>query len=182
MATSASKISYKSALVGANAPAKIMSNLEPSASEFKPRTFWEESHYLKEQIPDECSNQWEKAQYAALKRLQCDPTFQKKFSTFAENILCISATNTELGCRINLEPSMNWNDETSRFGSKGKKMKNIGFWFIYRQDGFSYNVVYECDDIDDPRTGWFYQWEHDEDCGGFSCDYFCCHYKYPSKR
>ena len=183
MASVTPKISYKTALTATLPHTEPVSNLNPNASEFKPHTYWDDCpSYITEQTPDEYSNQWQREQYDALQRLKNSPTFQKKFATFAENALCITDTNTVKGCHANLEPSMCWYDENVGIQNKGKKMKNIGFWFIYRQDGFSYNVVYECDDINDPRTGWFYQWEHRKDCEGFSCDYFGCHSNYPPMR
>ncbi len=170
----ASKISYKVALIGAE-PAVVAEKsdvLKPSV-----HTFWEDCSFP-ERGPTEDSNTWEKEQYAALQRLKKSPTFQRKFAMFAENILCVTETDTEKGCRIDLRATQYWSKSTY----SGKKKATIGFWFLYRQDGFTYTVVYECDDLKDPRSGWFYQWEHDEDCCGFSCDYFGCPYKYPKRR
>jgi hypothetical protein len=91
-----SKISYKTALT-ANIPFK----LNPHAKEYvslKPNhTFWEDASF-KEDVPDaKHNNEWEKKQYAALQRLKKSPTFQRKFATFAENILCVTDTDTEKG-------------------------------------------------------------------------------------
>jgi hypothetical protein len=173
--TMASKISYKVALMGAE-PAVVTEKSDvpkPSAG----HTFWEDCSFP-ERVPTEDSNMWEKEQYAALQHLKKSPTFQRKFAMFAENILCVTETDTEKGCRIDLRATQYWSKSTY----SGKKKAIIGFWFLYRQDGFTYTVVYECDNLKDPRSGWFYQWEHDEDCCGFSCDYFGCPYNYPKRR
>lgn len=140
------------------------------------RTFWEDCKFP-EKVLTEYSNEWEKMQYAALQRLKKNPIFQQKFGTFAEDSLCIIDTDTEKGCRIELDPTQYWSTDSDK---RSKKKKRIGFWFMYRQDGFTYKVVYECDDLNDPHTGWFCQWEHNDDCCGYSCDYFGCHYAYPS--
>lgn len=162
---------------------KTAFKLNPSAAEYIPskpaHTFWEDCALLKEEVTDEYSNEWQKKHYTALHQLKKSPTFQQKFATFAENILCVTETNTEKGCRINLRASKYWSQGSD---AHGKKKRLIGFWFYYRQDGFTYRVVYECDDLADPRTGWFYQWQHDDNCNGYSCDHFRCYYKYPSKR
>jgi len=170
--TSKQSHSYKTILTG--------STLNPFATAYIPlktHTFWEDCDFL-EGVPTDRDNAWEKKQYAALKRLKKSPTFQRKFATFAENILCLINVDCEKGCRIQLDATQYWHDENNNI--PGKKKAVIGFWFTYRQDGITYNVVYECDDLDDPRTGWFYQWTHDEDCCGYSCDYYGCHYKYTS--
>ncbi len=171
-------MSYKNALT-----ANIPFQLNPYAKEFvplKPHTFWEDCT-SKEEVPDaEHSNQWEKKQYDALQRLKKSPTFQRKFATFAENILCVTETDVEKGCRIDLRATQYWHEKHNTL--PGKKKGLIGFWFLYRQDGITYQVVYECDDIEDPRTGWFYQWDHNEACCGFSCDFFGCCYDYPKRR
>jgi hypothetical protein len=173
--------SYKSALIR-NIP-KTEFKLNPYAVEYIPQkpahTFWEDCPLYKEEVPGEYSNEWEKKQYAALQRLKKSPTFQRKFATFAESILCVTETDTEKGCRIDLRATQYWGQGSDE---RGKKKKLIGFWFYYRQDGFTYKVVYECDDLADPRTGWFYQWDHDNACCGYSCDFFDCYYRYPSKR
>ena len=173
--------SYKSALIR-NIP-KTEFKLNPYAVEYIPQKpahiFWEDCPLYKEAVPDEYSNEWEKKQYAALQRLKKSPTFQHKFATFAENILCVTETDTEKGCRIDLRATQYWGQGSDE---RGKKKKRIGFWFYYRQDGFTYKVVYECDDLEDPRTGWFYQWDHDDACCGFSCDFFGCYYAYPAKK
>jgi hypothetical protein len=163
----------------------MTSKFNPNAAEYIPlkpaHTFWDDCPDLKEEVPDAgYSNEWEKKQYATLHHLKKSPTFQRKFATFAENILCVTETDTEKGCRIDLRNTQYWHKEYCDL--PGKKKKFIGFWFLYRQNGFSYACVYECDDLADPRTGWFYQWEHDEDCCGFSCDYYGCCYKYPCRN
>lgn len=174
--------SYKSALIH-NIP-KTEFKLNPYAVEYIPQkpvhTFWEEEDckYFKEEIPGEYHSEWAHKHYNALQKLKKSPTFQRKFATFAENILCVTDTNTEKGCRIDLRATQYWGQGSDE---RGKKKKLIGFWFYYRQDGFTYKVVYECDDLEDPRTGWFYQWDHDDACCGYSCDYFGCYYSYPSK-
>ncbi len=54
---------------------------------------------------------------------------------------------------------------------------------MYRQDGITYNLVYEHDgDINDPRNGWFVQWFHKEECCGFSCDFFGCERNYKAPK
>jgi hypothetical protein len=175
-------MSYKSALT-ANIPTTPF-KLNPDAAEYIPpkpaHTFWEDAALLKEEIPNEYSNKWEHRQYAALQRLKKSPTFQRKFATFAENVLCITGVDTEKGCRIDLYETRYWPEEVCDLPGKNKEY--IGFWFMYRQDGFTYLVAYECDDLEDPCTGWFYQWEHKDDCCGWSCDYFQCHYNYPLKK
>ncbi len=175
----ASNISYKSALIGnMSKPA-----LNPYAEEYIPlrpaHTFWEDCSF-KDNVPNEYSYEWEKKQYDALQRLKKSPTFQRKFATFAENILCVREADTEKGCRIDLRATQYWDGEHRDL--TGNKKKRIGFWFLYRQDEITYCCVYECDDLEDPRTGWFFQWEHDEECCGFSCDYYGCCYKYPCKK
>ena len=177
--------SYKSALIR-NIP-KTEFKLNPYAVEYIPQkpahTFWDDEDAIKylekEVIPGKYHSEWEHKQYNALQKLKKSPTFQRKFATFAENILCVTDTNTEKGCRIDLRATLYWGQGSDE---RGKKKKLIGFWFLYRQDGFTYKVVYECDDLEDPRTGWFFQWDHDDDCCGFSCDFFGCCYKYPCKR
>ena len=173
--------SYKSALIR-NIP-KTEFKLNPYAVEYIPQkpahTFWEDCPLYKEAVPGEYSNEWEHKHYAALYRLKKSPTFQRKFATFAENILCVTETDTEKGCRIDLRATQYWGQGSDE---RGKKKKRIGFWFYYRQDGFTYKVVYECDDLEDPRTGWFYQWDHDDACCGYSCDFFGCYYAYPAKK
>lgn len=156
--------------------------LNPLANQYIPlahqkpvHTFWEDCKFL-EVVPTEYSNEWEKKQYLALQKLKISSTFQQKFATFAENILCVTDTDTEKGCRIDLRATQYWHDKHNNIA--GKKKCVIGFWFMYRQDGITYNVVYECDDLDDPCSGLFHQWNHDKDCCGYSCDYYGCHYAY----
>lgn len=178
----ATKMSYKTALIGTRpAEGQLCSKLNPFAPPYIHHTFWEEedNKYLKEVIPDKYFSEWEHKQYNALQKLKKSPTFQRKFATFAENILCVTDTNTEKGCRIDLRATQYWGQGSDE---RGKKKKLIGFWFLYRQDGITYSVVYECDDLEDPRTGWFFQWDHDDACCGYSCDFFGCCYRYPCKR
>ena len=137
-------------------------------------TFWETA----EEPPNEESSLCEIQHYEALTKLKMSRVFKKRFAAFAENTLCLTGTDTEKGCQINPDAARGTFDGYQTH--EGKKKSNIGFWFIYRQDGISYNVVYECDNIDDP-AGWFFQWDHNEECSGLSCDWWGCHINYPSK-
>ncbi len=118
--------------------------------------------------------------YSQVATLRKDPIFQKKFKIFAENILCIANADVEKGLRLNHSYSVNF--ATDPF--KGQKKKFAGLYMYYRQDGITYNISYEFDNIKDSRTGWFLQWFHDDECCGFSCDYYGCYanYRRPRRR
>lgn len=165
-----SKISYKTALT--------TSNYTPPPPIPPKHTFWEDdTHYSLN-----FRGSRDKKHYDALEKLKMSPTFQRKFAIFAENILCITDTNTEKGCLADFSVPTYAVKKDINNNIPGRKKAIVGLWFLYRQDGFTYGVVYECDDIDDPRTGWFYTWEHDSSCCGYSCDYFLCQFRYPPKR
>lgn len=75
---------------------KMTSKFNPNAAEYIPlkptHTFWDDCPDLKEEVPNAgYSNEWEKKQYAALHHLKKSPSFQRKFATFAENILCVTS-------------------------------------------------------------------------------------------
>ena len=160
----------------------MSSTLNPYATMYVPyvaatqpnrsHTFWETAEFP----PNEESSLCEIQHYEALSKLKMLYVFKRKFAVFAEKCLYLSGTDTEKGCQMNPDAARGTFDGYQTH--EGKKKSNIGFWFIYRQDGISYNIVYECDNINDPTTGWFFQWEHDEECCGFSCDWWGCHVKY----
>ncbi len=138
----------------------MTSNLNPNAKEFIPRqpvhTYWDINDI--EEVPSErylpIENQQE--QCDALNNLKKRSSFRRKFIAFAKKELCLEGgINMKKGCRINLNICGNFNGDTF---IKGKKKDHIGFWFNYKQDGIIYHIVYECDDIHDPTTGWFFKW------------------------
>ncbi len=177
-----SKISYRSALLVGVKP-----TLNPNAQEFVPEhiknppsTYWDtpekeepEFHcYKDEKYPNEFYQR-----YKTFQKLRSNSVFQKKFAIFAENILCIRNADAEKGLRFN-QPYWGSYDYKDW---KGQKKKYVGLHLEYMQDGFYYNIAYECDDLEDPGTGWFMQWFHEEECGG-SCDYWGCHANYKSPK
>ncbi len=164
----------------------VKSQLNPYAAEWKPShiatpiqniTYWNTPETVQEEF---CTYNNEKLEnpayehYTALLRLRTNPIFRKKFAVFAENMLCITNTDTEKGLRLAL-PWWNIKNYKQR---GGQKKKYVGLYLEYKQDDFIWQIAYECDDIDDPTTGWFMQWFHREECCGFSCDYYGCHTNY----
>jgi len=112
----------------------------------------------------------QQAQCDALNNLKQNEIFKKKLTTFLEKEYCLDSINIEQGCRIDLNIRGVFDDG---FILPGKKKKQIGFWFMYKQDNLIYSGVYECDDINDPSTGWFFQNICDDECGG-TCSEFEC--------
>lgn len=112
----------------------------------------------------------QQAQCDALNSLKQNGVFKKRLTAFLEKEYCLNGIDVEKGCRIELDIRGVFHES---YVLTGKKKKNIGFWFNYKQDGIIYGVVYECDVIDDPQTGWFFQNKCDEECGG-TCSLFEC--------
>lgn len=178
-----SKFSYRSALM-----TNVKLTLNPKAEEFVPEhirnppaTFWdteeqEEPEYYEykgEKFPNS-----EYPVYKAFNTLRDNPVFQKKFTIFAENMLCISNSDVLKGLRF----APFWWMSGDYSSIKGQKKKFIGFYLEYKQDDITYRIAYECDDIEDPRTGWFMQWFCKNDCCGFSCDYYGCYVNYKAPK
>jgi hypothetical protein len=160
----------------------MTSKLNPNASIFIPsktpdvdkrkgRTYWE-PHDIEDtpsdqrQLPVEI----QKAQRDALHRLTQTRVFNRRLKAFLQREYCLDGINVEKGCQIDLDIRGVFNDG---YVLTGKKKNHIGFWFKYKQDGITYGIVYECDVIDDPKTGWFFQNRCDEECGG-TCSLFEC--------
>ena len=144
------------------------SKLNPNASVFIPsmkHTYWgsndmDDTPSKHRELPIEL----QQAQYDALNHLKKNKVFKKRLNKFLYNECCVpDGINPEEGCRIDLDIRGIF---SNGFVVKGKKKKQIGFWFNYKQDNFTYAIVYECDDINDPKTGWFFQNRCDEECGG----------------
>ncbi len=180
-----SKFSYRSAVLG------IKSNLNPNASEWVPldmrpptapkHTYWDipevpEQEFFVYKDGNKLPND-HYPYYQRFIKLRENPIFQKKFKAFAENILCITECDVEKGLRMKLP---GWGKPLPW---KGQKKSFVWLYLTYEQDGFQYNIAYECDDIDVPSTGWFMQWFHKNECEG-SCDYYGCHgnYKRPKYK
>ena len=112
----------------------------------------------------------QQAQCDSLNRLKKNKTFRKRLIAFLQKEYCLDGIDIEKGCRIELNIRGVFNEN---YVLTGKKKKHIGFWFNYKQDGIIYGIIYECDVIDDPKTGWFFQNICDEECGG-TCSLFEC--------
>lgn len=173
--------SYRSVLLG------LKSDLNPFAAEWIPsslkvaspsHTFWDKPEYVepefytyKDHAP--LINPSYKY-YNTLLQLRTNPIFKKKFAIFAENMLCITDTDTEKGLRLDI-PTWTAFDHTTW---QGQKKKYVGFFLKYKQDDLTWSIAYECDDLEDPKTGWFMQWFHEDECCAYSCDYYGCHHNY----
>ncbi len=173
-----SKLSYRSVVLGIN------SNLNPNASEWvplnmHPHTPPKHTYYDVPEVPEEefiidKDYKYENHNYSYYQhfiKLRESSIFQKKFQVFAENILCVTNTDVKNGLRMTLP---NW----ASLPWKGHKKSFVWLYLTYKQDGFTYDIAYECDNIEDPSTGWFMQWFHNKDCCGYSCDYYGCHNNY----
>ncbi len=117
--------------------------------------------------------------YCLFKSLRDNPIFQSKFSTFAENTLCILNHDIKLGLRFAKEDTYSLKERESP--RTGYKKAHVQFYLYYKQDDITYKIAYECDDPNDPSTGWFLQWAHLDDCDGFSCDFWGCYSNYIEK-
>lgn len=143
----------------------MTSKLNPNASVFVPMTsYWgpddiEDTPSAHRELPLEIQQD----HYNALERLKKTRVFNRRLKTFLKNEYCLENINVEKGCRIDLDIRGVFHDGHML---AGKEKKQIGFWFNYKQDGIIYGIVYECDDIHDPKTGWFFQNICDEECGG----------------
>ena len=127
---------------------------------YRPSTVWTEPDYYPEIV-------------TVFKKLVTNKLFQRKFAMFAENMLCLQNTDTVKGLKLH-SPSYD-----SIYERKGQFKEKVGFFMMYRQDGITYNIVYEHDgDINDARNGWFVQWFHLDECCGYSCDFFGCEGNY----
>ena len=155
-----------------NAPMFIPSKVSKSKKDIdqKVNTYWEPNDI--EDVPSkhrEFPVEIQQAQCNALENLKKRRVFKTRLKAFLEKEYCVSEViNPEKGCRIELDIR-----GISNEGLAGKKKKDIGFWFNYKQDGFIYRIVYECDDIKDPKTGWFFKNICDDECGG-TCSLFEC--------
>ena len=118
--------------------------------------------------------------YHLLLKLRIHPTFRKLFADFAENILCITNTDTEKGLRLD---STLWN---SIFMDgqvyNGQHKKYLPLFLVYKQDGMTWSIAYECDILEDPSTGMFNLWVHKDDCCGLSCSFYQCHMNYKTNN
>jgi len=145
----------------------MTSTLNPNASVFTPMT--KTTYWKPDDIQDtpsahrELPVEVQQAQSDSLDRLKKSRIFRRRLRAFLEKEYCLDGVNIEKGCRIDLDIRGVFNDG---YVLTGKKKKHIGFWFNYKQDGIIYSIVYECDVIDDPKTGWFFQNNCDEECGG----------------
>jgi hypothetical protein len=149
------------------------SKLNPNAAIFIPKThtYWESTEI--EDTPSdhrELPVEIQQRQCDALNHLKHNEIFKRQLTTFLETECCVSSgINPEEGCRIDLDiRGVFYNG----FVLKGKKKNQIGFWFNYKQDNFTYAIVYECDN-DDPSTGCFFKNECDDECGG-TCSLYEC--------
>jgi hypothetical protein len=146
--------------------------MNPNAPLFIPlKSYWEPNDIEDTPSPHrELPVEIQQAQCDTLHKLKRNPGFQTRLKTFLEKEYCISDGIDPEACRIDLNIRGVFNDS---YVLKGKEKNHICFWFNYKQDGFTYAIVYECDDIDDPKTGWFFQNRCDEECGG-TCSLFEC--------
>ena len=134
------------------------------AKEVKAHTYWEPNDM--EDTPSahrELPVEVQQAQCDSLNNLKKSRIFRRRLTAFLEKEYCLDGIDVEKGCRIELDIRGVFNEN---YVLTGKKKKHIGFWFNYKQDGIIYGVVYECDVIDDPKTGWFFQNICDDECGG----------------
>jgi len=164
---------------------KLTSKLNPLAPMFIPsslykipangfekvHTYWEANDMVDtpsahRELPVEV----QQAQSDALDRLKKSRVFKKRLTAFLEKEYCLCNIDIEEGCRIELDIRGVFDES---YVLPGKKKKNIGLWFNYKQDNIIYRIVYECDVIDDPKTGWFFQNICDDECGG-TCSLFEC--------
>ena len=104
--------------------------------------------------------------------------FINTFCAFADNILCVKVTDAEKRIHINEEMAEAITNEAYHIPGKVKKYVGCWFTFIHDDSGAEFNIVYECDDINDPATGMFFQTEHVNDCRGRSCSWQGCDYNY----
>lgn len=163
-------------------------SLNPKAEEFVPEhiknpppTFWDTEEKEEPEFFEHKGEKFENPYYVLYRKfveIRANIGFQKKFAIFAENMLCISNSDTLKGLRF-ATPSWMSSDYTTQ---KGQKKKYVGFYLEYKQDGITYRIAYECDDIEDLRTGWFMQWFCEEECCGFSCDYYGCYANYKAPK
>lgn len=177
------KMSYRSALM-----TNITHKLNAKAEEFVPEhiknpqpTFWNTEGQEEPEFFEHKGEKFENPAHALYKKfvaLRANPIFQKKFAIFAENMLCITNSDVIKGLRF-AHPSWMGTNYTDK---KGQKRKYVGFYLEYNQDDLMYRVAYECDDIDDPQTGWFMQWFCKDDCCGCSCDYYGCYSNYKTPK
>ena len=148
-----------------NAKAFIPSKKTQSASAtYQDHTYWEPNDM--EDTPSahrELPVEVQQAQSDALNNLKKSRIFRRRLTAFLKKEYCLDSIDVEKGCRIELDIRGVFNES---YVLTGKKKNHIGFWFNYKQDGIIYGVVYECDVIDDPKTGWFFQNNCDEECGG----------------
>lgn len=166
-------MNYKSALVKNMKVKEVVSQVQSPVpadvsttywddveEKYRPSTVWTEPDYYPEIV-------------TAFKKLVTNKLFQRKFAMFAENMLCLQNTDTVKGLKLR-SPSYD-----SIYEQKGQFKEKVGFFMMYRQDGITYNIVYEHDgDINDARNGWFVQWFHLDECCGYSCDFFGCEGNY----
>ncbi len=177
-----SKLSYRSALLVGVKPTLNLNAQEfvPEHIKNPPTTFWDTPEKGEPEFYTWKDKKYENPTYPRYKtftELRSNPVFKKKFAIFAENILCITNVDTMQGLRFN--PPY-WGSDNYK-DWKGQKKKYVGLHLEYKQDGIVYRIAYECDDLEDPGTGWFMQWFHKEDCGG-SCDYYGCYHNYKAPK
>lgn len=105
-------MAYKSALIS-NLSSEVLASaaiVSTPTETAQVHTFWEDCWCKDEELAD-YHNKWQKEQWIAFQRLRKSPTFQRKFDTFAENVLCIQDTDVEKGARLTLEPTQYWFEE-----------------------------------------------------------------------
>lgn len=142
-----------------------------SSKENQEHTYWRPDDI--EDVPSkhrELPVEIQQAQSDALNSLKKNEVFKKGLTAFLEKEYCLHSIDIEKGCRIDLDIRGVFSES---YVLAGKKKKHIAFWFNYKQDAIIYGIVYECDIIDDPTTGWFFQNRCDEECGG-TCSLFEC--------
>jgi len=92
-----------------------------------------------------------------LHRLLVKKSFRDEFSDFAQKVLCLTNIDfTKLYVNYDVSP-------------EECQLQVNSVWLFYVHDGISYKIVY---------NGSFYQWDHVDDCSGFSCDDKHCHDNY----
>ena len=133
-------------------PSKTQSKLNPYAKEFTSKTQSKLNPSAKE-FTSKID-----PKLIMLHRLLVKKSFRDEFSEFAQNVLCVTDIDFT---KMYVNYDMSVDDEYL--------LRTNSLWLFYVHDGISYKIVY---------NGSFYQWEHVDDCSGFSCDEKQCHSNY----
>ena len=93
-----------------------------------------------------------------LHRFLSKQSFRDEFLAFAEQVLCLTDIDFT---KLYVNYDVSFDDEYL--------IETNSLWLFYVHDRITYKIVY---------NGSFYQWDHVDDCSGFSCDDKNCHINY----